>query len=304
MTEPLDPPGQGRGAEISTPENSRASMPEADAIAPLRGIKLVVAYDGTNYKGWQSQRRDGQTIQEILEVLGKQIAGERVSMHASGRTDAGVHALGQVISFQTRSRQSPEVWRRAFNGHLPSDIAVLEAAETPPEFHARVYAQSKRYRYLLHDGPLGEILAQRFLWQVTRPLDLAAMRTAAAVLVGRHDFRAFESGGSRRLNTVRTVSELTLTRPFADGNNYAVAQLGACALFPPLIHPEHLLVLEIEADGFLYKMVRTIAGTLVQVGKGMRPAAWAAEVLAGRDRRRAGQTAPAAGLYLLRVAYP
>ncbi|MDX1963833.1 MAG: tRNA pseudouridine(38-40) synthase TruA [Pirellulales bacterium] len=311
---PSEPLAMAHGMNPAEQGGEAAASAGFDAApsSTLRGIKLTVAYDGSNYLGWQSQC-NGRTIQEVLEKVGRQIAGEKVNMHASGRTDAGVHALGQVISFRTHARHTPEVWLRAFNGFLPTDIGVIRVEETSPVFHARVHAVGKCYRYLLHDGPRPEALAQRALWQYSRPLDLARMQEAASLLQGTHDFYSFQSGGSRRRTTIRTVRDIRLWRPFdpAAAAESATAQSPTRFLsypaearpYPLLLHPAGLIVLEITADGFLYNMVRTILGTLVQVGTGRRAIDWPAQVLAARDRRQAGQTAPAQGLYLVSVDY-
>jgi tRNA pseudouridine38-40 synthase len=266
----------------------------------LRGIKLIVSYDGTQYLGWQAQKTGGRTIQNEVQRVASQIAGEQVTIHASGRTDAGVHAIEQAVSFQTHANHPPEIWLRAFAGFLPYDISVVDVSETPPEFHARKHAIRKRYRYLLHDGSISEIFAKNYLWQTRRPLDLAAMQQASKALIGKHDFFSFQSGGSRRRTTVRTVYELKLWRPFDSLEKHSQDWRH----YPQLLNPQNLIALEIEADGFLYNMVRTIIGTLVQVGTHKQPIDWPVHVLAARDRRAAGKTAPAQGLYLQRVIYP
>lgn len=250
----------------------------------MRFLKLTLAYDGTAYAGWQVQ--PGQpTIQTALEEALQKITGESIRAVASGRTDAGVHAIGQVVSLSTDSQIPAGELQRALNGNTPLDIVVLDVAEAPDGFHAIRDAVSKRYRYVIQDGPLRDVFARNYAWHVVpRPLDLAAMRTAARQLVGTHDFASFEASGSERATSVRTVSDLDLERCEANGFDR--------------------IVLEIQADGFLYNMVRNIVGTLVEVGRGAQPPEWVGQVLAAKDRKLAGPTAPPQGLFLLHVEYP
>ncbi len=250
----------------------------------MRTIKLTLAYDGTDYVGWQTQET-GRSVQATLEEAIEKITGQRSSTLASGRTDAGVHALGQVVSFRTESRLSPEVLQRALNAELPRSIAVLDAVDVHEGFHATHDALRKRYRYVIHDGPIRDVFALRYAWQYTYGrLDAAAMQRAAAALIGTHDFSSFETTGSPRKTSIRTVYELCVQRGRGEGADS--------------------VTVEIEANGFLYNMVRAIVGTLVEVGRGARPESWPGEVLAAADRRRAGRTAPPQGLFLLFVAYP
>lgn len=249
----------------------------------MRTIKLTLAYDGTAYAGWQVQPGHA-TLQGTLEAAIGKVTGQPVRVTASGRTDAGVHALGQVVGFTTESRHSPEVLLRAVNAELPPDIAVLEVREANEGFHAIRDAVCKRYRYVIHDAPVRDVFRRRYCWQVHQRLDAGAMDRAAQPLAGTHDFSSFESSGAERATSVRTVYEIGVRR--GDG-------------------PEHnLITLEVEADGFLYNMVRAIVGTLVEVGRGARPETWPAEVLQATDRRAAGPTAPPQGLFLVRVKYP
>lgn len=248
----------------------------------MRTLKLTLAYDGAAYAGWQFQ--PGQrTVQETLETALAKITGETIRVRASGRTDSGVHALGQVVSFDTQSPHSPEVFLRALNAELPDDIAVLDVAEARPGFHAIRDAVRKRYRYVLHDGPVHDVFRRHYAWHYRERLDADAMHRAAQSLSGTHDFRSFESAWPQRLSSVRTIFDILVRRGHSGDEN--------------------LIAVEVEADGFLYNMVRAIVGTLVEVGRGTRPESWPAEVLAAQDRRVAGMTAPAHGLFLLRVEY-
>jgi tRNA pseudouridine38-40 synthase len=248
----------------------------------VRTFKLTLAYDGTHYAGWQFQPEQ-LTLQGTLEAALAKITGETIRVRASGRTDAGVHALGQVVSFNTESPLPAKVFQRALNAELPHDISVLDAAEAPLGFHAIRDAVRKRYRYVLDDGPVPDVFRRHFAWHYRERLDAAAMHRAGQSLVGRHDFRSFESAWPQRMSSVRTIYEVSVVRGFSGDEN--------------------LIVLEVEADGFLYNMVRAIVGTLVEVGRGSRPETWPAEVLAAQDRRVAGMTAPPHGLFLLRVKY-
>ena len=255
----------------------------------MRTLKLTLAYDGTDFAGWQFQ--PGQrTIQQTLQEAVERITGERTSVVASGRTDAGVHALGQVAAFETNSHLSADVLQRALNAELPNDIVVLAAAEAPAGFDPIRHAHRKRYRYIVQDGPLADVFSRRFAWHIYRRLDAAAMQRAARALVGRHDFSSFETSGSERVSTIRTISELTVVRQSQGRAGESNSVSGEIRF-------------EITADGFLYNMMRNIVGTLVEIGRGNREESWPAAVLAACDRRAAGQTAPPQGLFLVSVEY-
>jgi len=248
----------------------------------MRTIKLTIAYDGTHYAGWQLQP-DRPTVQGAIESALEQIVGQHVRVAGSGRTDAGVHALGQVASFDTTPRLSADVLRRALNARLPHDIAVREAVDAPPGFHATADAIRKRYRYMIHDGPIRDVFGRRYCWHVYQRLDAERMHRAAQACMGTHDFASFENRGSPRESSVRTIFDVAVHRGGGDGTNR--------------------VVIEVEADGFLYNMVRNIVGTLVEVGRHARSEAWVGEALAACDRSAAGPTAPPEGLFLLRVEY-
>jgi tRNA pseudouridine38-40 synthase len=245
-------------------------------------FKLTLAYDGTDFAGWQRQP-DNRTVQGELEAAIERITQKRSKCIASGRTDAGVHALGQVVSFHSETKLDGPTLTKALNAELPEDMLVFEVAEAPPNFHALRDAVRKRYRYVIQDGRLPDLFDRKYVWHVYHRLDVEAMRAAAAPLVGTHDFASFETAGSPRLTTVRTVFDLSVERRPAELTDR--------------------VVIEVEADGFLYNMVRNIAGTLVAVGKGKEPPTWPAHVLALRDRTKAGMTAPARGLFLVWVEY-
>ena len=244
----------------------------------MRNIKLVLAYDGTDYSGWQRQP-DRRTIQQELEEALGRLTGAEPATTASGRTDAGVHALGQVVHFYTASRHPPETFVKALNAMLPRDVRVLDAREVPQAFHATVDARSKRYRYVIDNAPVADPFRLRYAYHLHPRLDAPAMDRAAQLLAGRHDFHSFETHWPNRASSVRTIFRLDVTR---DGDTVGV---------------------EVEADGFLYNMVRSITGTLLLVGTGRWSAARVAAALAAENRADAGPTAPPQGLFLVRVHY-
>jgi tRNA pseudouridine38-40 synthase len=249
-----------------------------DAPPALRTLRLVVEYDGTDFAGWQ--RQDGQrTVQGCLEQAFAKMAAEPVLVRGAGRTDAGVHAEGQVASVEIASRIPCLGFLRGLNTHLPPEIAVLEVADMPAGWNARHNARGKIYRYQIWNHPVRSPRHARRSWHVYDPLDTHAMRAAAAVLCGEHDFRAFRAADCDRKNTVRIVRRFDVRREGA------------------------LLSIEIEGTAFLRNMVRILAGTRVAVGKGKLTGDEVRGLLASGDRTQAGVTAPACGLTLVRVIY-
>ncbi len=240
-------------------------------------VRAVVAYDGTDYGGFQRQA-NAPSIQAVLETALAQVTQEAVTVLAAGRTDAGVHAAGQVIAFDTAWRHSLGDLQRALNAVLPADVAVLEVAEAAPDFHPRYAARSRRYRYTIYNAPVRCPLARRYSLHVAEPLGLAAMQQAAQCLVGEHDFAAFGRPPQ---------GETTVRRVLA-------AEWGGELPW---------LTFDIEANAFLYHMVRSIVGTLLLVGRGEMSVEEFAAVLASCDRGRAGPTAPPHGLCLMEVRY-
>lgn len=237
-----------------------------------------MAYDGTAYHGWQIQPAD-PTIQGLLTNALSQILREPVRVVGASRTDAGVHAVGQVASFSAASRLTPLAIRSGVNALLPPDIRVLSVAEAPPGFDARRWARAKRYVYVIDRAPVPAPLFCRYAWHIPQPLDLLAMSAALRELRGKQDFSAFCAAPGR----VRTP---------------------VCTVFSArLASRRTLLSVFVSADSFLHHMVRNIVGSLVEVGRGRHPPEWIRELLAGRDRTRAASTAPAHGLTLVRVRY-
>jgi tRNA pseudouridine38-40 synthase len=245
----------------------------------MRTLKLVLEYDGFEYCGWQVQE-EAPTIQGVLEEALTKILGERVRVHGAGRTDAKVHALGQVASFRCASAIPATALQRGLNSLLPRDVAVQSAEDVPTDFHARFSALGKIYVYRILNRPVRAPLRLRYVWYLPQPLDVSAMMGAGAFILGTHDFASFQATGSAVKTTERTLTALTITR---EGDE---------------------VVLSCTANGFLRHMVRTIVGTLVEVGRGTRMPADIKRIIDGRDRRLAGATAPPQGLYLVKVLYP
>lgn len=246
----------------------------------MRNIMMIIEYDGTNYHGFQKQAGSGlATIQETLEDSLRRLTGEEITVTGSGRTDAGVHALGQVINFYTGASIPTERFPYAINALLPPDIVAREAREVSVDFHAQFRAKSKVYRYAIYNAKIPTALNRMYSLHVPERLDVAAMQVAAGFLLGEHDFAAFRAAGSSAKTTVRHVTRLK------------VEEKG------------HFIYITAEANGFLYNMVRIIAGTLVYVGKcKLTPEEVRAALVLG-DRTKTGPTLPPQGLCLLEVKY-
>jgi tRNA pseudouridine38-40 synthase len=242
-------------------------------------LALLLAYDGAAYHGWQVQA-DAPTVQGLVGDALAPLAAGPVRLIGASRTDAGVHALGQVASVHAETLLAPAVVQAALNATLPRDIRVLAARAAPAGFDARRSARLKRYGYLIGRGPVASPFLRGHACHRPRPLDLAAMGAALATFRGKHDFSAFRAAAGRERSPVCRVFATRLA-----------VRAGLVGVF-------------VSADAFLHHMVRNLVGTLLEVGEGRRPVDWVADVLAGRDRRRAGPTAPAHGLHLLGVRYP
>jgi tRNA pseudouridine38-40 synthase len=245
----------------------------------VRTLRLIVAYDGTRYCGWQRQE-NGPTVQAALEEAFLPLLGVTPTVHGAGRTDAGVHALGQVASVEVYTPHPAPTILRALNIRLDPDIRVLDVADMREEFHARFDAVGKTYRYRIVTGAVVSPFAHRYVWHHPQALNVAAMQLAAEALLGRHDFSVFQSTGSTIADAVRTLDRVDVRE---EGDE---------------------IVVEARGDGFLRHMVRAIVGTLADVGAGRRDPASIAGLLASRDRGQAGDTAPAHGLTLVSVDYP
>jgi tRNA pseudouridine38-40 synthase len=245
----------------------------------MRTIKLTVAYDGTGYVGWQRQDT-GESIQGLIEGALSKIEGGGVTLHGAGRTDAGVHALGQVASARLAAALDDATLGRALNANLPSAIRVLDVATAAEDFHARFSASAKTYEYRIWNAPVVPPFVRLYTWHVPQPLDLARMHAASAAIAGEHDFAAFQGSGSTTHSTIRRIVSAGWR---AEGS---------------------AVTFDISGEGFLRHMVRSLVGTLVEVGYGRRPIDDVARLLRTPRREDAGRTAPACGLFLVRVEYP
>jgi tRNA pseudouridine38-40 synthase len=246
-----------------------------------RAMRLAagVEYDGSGFYGWQRQRQS-PTVQECVELALARVADESVTVHCSGRTDTGVHARCQVIHFDTSAQRSERSWVLGANSHLPDGISLLWTRQVDQRFHARFSASRRRYHYRILNRWVRPAIASGQVSWIRKPLDEMRMQLASRHLLGEHDFSSFRAVGCQSRSPVRTVHRLEVTR---HGNEVRV---------------------DVEANAFVYHMVRNIAGVLIAVGQGDRDPDWAAQVLQARDRTMAGVTAPAHGLYFISAAYP
>ncbi len=245
----------------------------------MKNYKMVISYDGSRYKGWQSQKTTDVTIQGKLNDVLSRLEGSRVSVQGSGRTDAGVHAAGQVAHVHLSVEKSPEEILAYLNEYLPEDIGVMELKEAPERFHARLSAVKKTYCYRIYNSSLPNVFERKWMYAIPEPLDLAAMRQGASYLEGTHDFAAFCANVSKKKSTVRTIERVAVIQ---DGREVDIV---------------------ITGNGFLHKMVRIITGTLVEVGLGQREPMDIKRLLEEGVRREAGVTIPARGLILQEVEY-
>lgn len=245
----------------------------------MSNIMLRIAYDGTRYVGWQIQP-NGVSIEEKLVQSIEKVTGEKVTLYGSGRTDSGVHALGQVANFHTTAHIPPERFAFAINAYLPKDIRVMTSEAVPVNFHSRYSAVGKAYLYQIDTGVIPSPFTMPYTWHVPYSLDMSALKKAKAAFVGRHDFAAFMASGSAVTDTVRQITALEM------------------------MEADHILKFRFTGNGFLYNMVRIIMGTIIDVGLGKLSADKIPAIIAEKDRRQAGMTAPAKGLFLERVFYP
>ena len=245
----------------------------------MENFRIIVEYDGTAYHGWQRQKAD-RTIQGEIEKALTTMTGKPVSLAGSGRTDAGVHAIGQTASFSSDAGLSPDIYLKGLNSLLPDDILIRVCESMDPAFHARYDARSKLYQYRILNRDMPSILERHYVWHIRQRLSLEAMQKATTYFVGEHDFKAFEGTGSPRTSTVRHVIRAGMRQT-----------------------RDNQILFDIEADGFLRYMVRNIVGTLVDVGKGRILGEDVKEILLSGDRSLAGATAPAKGLFIMQVNY-
>lgn len=280
-----------------------ADSPDATDRQFVRNIMLTLAYDGTDYRGWQVQP-NGPSVQDAVESAVRKLTGEQTRVYCAGRTDSGVHAIGQAANFQTSSKVPIENIRRGLQNFLPADITVVSACEVSREFHATYSAVWKRYQYLICDSDVCPPFLNRFVHRCRFHLDVDLMSAALPFLRGTHDFRCFETEFPNKSSSIRTIQQATIQRI-------------------PVWHPwtaDHLwkpeygrpysavdapfLLFDIVADGFLYNMVRAIVGTLMEIGRKKYPPESMVSIIQSMDRSRAGITAPAEGLFLVHVEYP
>lgn len=245
----------------------------------MRNFKIVIQYEGTRYQGWQKQKNVQNTLQGRFEALLSKMAGAPVEIAASGRTDAGVHAYGQVANFHMDTAASCQELMEQINRYLPEDVAVISCEEVAQRFHSRLNAKEKTYCYRVLNSRIPHVFDRRFVYQVTEKLDVDAMRRAAAYLVGTHDFKSFTSAKKSKKSTVRTIYSIDIRKE------------------------QDEIRFWFRGDGFLYHMVRILTGTLLEVGKKERPADDMERILAAMDRQEAGALAPAQGLALMEVGY-
>lgn len=247
----------------------------------MKHFKITLAYEGTDFVGWQRQAT-GASLQGLLEDALGELDGRGVRVTGAGRTDAGVHALGQVADFSLERSIAPDALARALNARLPHAVRVMSAEEAPSEFNARFDARTKSYRYRIWNGEVISPFERRYAWHLAGELDVDRMAAAARLVEGEHDFAAFQASGSSTKTTERVVISSHLERQRSN---------------------DPLIVYEISGEGFLRHMARNIVGTLVEIGRRRRNVEWMADVLASRDRSKAGPTAPPEGLFLVRVVY-
>lgn len=245
----------------------------------MRNIRLLLQYEGTRYQGWQRQTSSDNTIQGKLETLLSKMCGTPIEIQASGRTDAGVHAKGQVANFHTDSDMSVEEMLAYINTYLPEDIAVIDVREAAPRFHSRLNATGKCYCYRIINSDIPNVFWRRYALEVPDELDVEAMEQAAAILCGEHDFKSFTSAKKGKKSTVRRIDRIAIDRQ------------------------ENLLTFTFEGNGFLHHMVRILMGTLLEVGTGKRTPESMAEILEVKNRESAGPLVPAKGLTLMKVYY-
>lgn len=245
----------------------------------MRNIRLLLQYEGTRYQGWQRQSSSDNTLQGKLETLLTKMCGEPIELQASGRTDAGVHAMGQVANFHTSSEMPVEAMLTYINTYLPEDVAVIAVTEAAPRFHSRLNATGKCYCYRVINSEIPNVFWRRYALEVPEKLDVKAMEKAAQLLLGEHDFKSFTSAKKGKKSTVRRIDRIAIERQ------------------------EDMLIFTFEGNGFLHHMVRILMGTLLEVGMGKRSPESMADILEAKSRECAGYLVPAKGLTLMKVYY-
>lgn len=245
----------------------------------MRNIKMKIQYEGTRYNGWQRQGNTENTIQGKLEKLLSKMTEEVIELAGSGRTDAGVHAKGQIVNFHTKTKMSVKEMENYIQQYLPKDIAIIEITEAAPKFHSRLNAVRKMYEYQIYTGKENPVFERNYVWHLGQKLDLDAMRKAAAYFVGEHDFRSFCGNKKMKKSCVRRIEQISIEESISK------------------------VTIQYIGNGFLMNMVRILTGTLVEVGMGLRKAESMIEILEAKNREMAGKTAPSTGLCLMEVWY-
>ena len=261
----------------------------------MKNYKMIIKYDGTRYQGWQRLKDTDKSIQGKIEDVLSKMCGHRVEIHGSGRTDAGVHATGQVASFKIETEKACDEIRDYLNLYLPEDIAVVDVCEMDERFHARLTGCRKTYLYRINNSNIPNVFERKYVYNIPEGLDVDKMKKAASYLIGEHDFVGFSSLKKVKKSTIRTIYGVEIEK----NNTSSVSQ----RLTPSPQGEGSEVRIYITGDGFLYNMVRIIAGTLIEVGKGERAAEDVLLVLDGKNRENAGFTAPAQGLTLYEVRY-
>lgn len=255
----------------------------------MRNFKMILQYEGTRYQGWQKQESTDNTIQGKLEALLSKMTGEKIEVHGSGRTDAGVHALGQVANFHADTDMDPEEILAYMNFYLPEDIGVIDLEEVPERFHSRLNAKGKTYCYRVAESALPHVFDRRYVHEEKEALDIEAMRKAAEYFIGTHDFKAFTSNKRSKKSTVRRIDSIRIERVVSP----SLTMTGR----------EDEIRFIYSGNGFLYHMVRILTGTLLEVGRHKRKPEDIADILASGNRENAGELVPAKGLTLVEVRY-
>lgn len=245
----------------------------------MKNYKIILQYDGTRYSGWQKQGNTDNTIQGKLEAILTKMTESNIEVHGSGRTDAGVHALAQVANFKCHTQKNPEEILHYINEYLPQDIRALSITEAAPRFHARLNAQAKHYRYVINTNSIADVFTRKYMTHLPGEYNLTAMKKAASLLTGEHDFKSFCENKHMKKSTIRRIDSI-----------YFSLENG-------------ILTIDYTGNGFLYHMVRILTGTLLEIGSGRRTPEDVTEILQAKNRPRAGFTAPAQGLYLVEVFY-
>lgn len=243
-------------------------------------LAACVEYDGSGFRGWQTQQEGVRTVQEEVEKGLSVVASENISVVCSGRTDAGVHSKGQIIHFDTNAVRNERSWLLGTNTNMAHDVALVSIKSVSDDFHARFSAVARCYRYIIHQRMVKSALMRERAWWVYRPLDIDKMQQAAAYLIGEHDFSSFRAAQCQSNTPMRNVHYINLSRE------------------------DEMIYVDIKANAFLHHMVRNIVGLLVEIGKGAKPAQWCKDVLEARDRKEAAITAPPQGLYFMSAEYP